>query len=184
MGFNDHFTSGDRLDLQTVYFKALLNILDSTPKSTDTFAAFAYYYRVGTFIRIAKIALSNEAVDALNGIIREFTGRWEETKREADDENEADPLKGPTIPLDAAAITILCANRLLGETMQHLDASGIVRTRKKGAIAAFGEMDDKGRIKVRLKSQNDAHDRDEDDADDFDGEAFEEEPDDLGESDE
>ena len=184
MGFNDHFTSGDRLDLQTVYFKALLNILDSTPKSTDTFAAFAYYYRVGTFIRIAKIALSNEAVDALNGIIREFTERWEETKQEADDENEADPLKGPTIPLDAAAITILCANRLLGETMQHLDASGIVRTRKKGAIAAFGEMDDKGRIKVRLKSQNDAHDRDEDDADDFDGEAFEEEPDDLGESDE
>lgn len=177
MGFNDHFTSGDRLDLQTVYFKALLNILDSTPKSTDTFAAFAYYYRVGTFIRIAKIALSNEAVDTLNRIIEAFTERWEETKQVAGDDTDADPLKGPTIPLDAAAITILCANQLLGETMRHLDASGIVRTRKKGAIAAFGEMDEKGRLRVRLKSQNDAHDRDEDDADDFDDGEFDAEPD-------
>lgn len=184
MGFNDHFTSGDRLDLQTVYFKALLNILDSTPKSTDTFAAFAYYYRVGTFIRIAKIALSNEAVDALNTIIGGFTERWETAKQDAGGENKADPLKGPTIPLDAAAITILCANQLLGETMRHLDASGIVRTRKKGAIAAFGEMDEKGRIKVRLKSQNDAHDQDEDDADDFDGEEFDEETGDMEDNEE
>lgn len=181
MGFNDHFTSGDRLDLQTVYFKALLNILDSTPKSTDTFAAFAYYYRVGTFIRIAKIALSNEAVAALNTIIGEFTERWENAKKEAGDENEADPLKGPVIPLDAAAITILCANQLLGETMRHLDASGIVRTRKSGALAAFGEIDGKGRLVVRLNPENDAGDQDEEGG--FDDSEFDDEFDE-GEGDE
>lgn len=173
MAFNDNFSSGERLDLQTVYFKALLNILDSTPKSTDTFAAFAYYYRVGTFIRIAKIALSNEAVDILNGIISAFTERWEATKHEANEGSETGQFRGPIVPLDAAAITILCANQLLGECMRHLDASGIVRTRKSGALASFGEIDEKGRLVVRLNPENDANDQDEDG--DFDDMEFDEE---------
>lgn len=129
----------DKLDLQTVLYKVLMDLIATAgriklvPEMAENF-----YGQVRTLIAFVRPMLDDSAVDELNRVILESKIRWE--KREVSDDPN-DPLAATAAIMAKGDHTFYCAVNLLGTTMLKLNEKGIVRLQKKGGITGFGVAD-------------------------------------------
>ena len=149
----------DRLDLQTVIFKCLMDINNTAAKvKLGQDMAFNYYAQIRNLISLVRPILDTEAVAKLNAVIINSQRAWmgeleiEEGKEQEGyystpseegegGEERPSPLNIASALNDVNDHTFFCAVKLLAVTMDQLDEKGIIRTQKKGSLPGQGAID-------------------------------------------
>lgn len=130
----------DKLDLQTVLYKVLMDLIATAGRiKLVPEMAENYYGQVRTLIAFVRPMLDDSAVEDLNRVIQESKRRWQ--KRELDGKAGNDPLAATAAIMAKGDHTFYCAVNLLGTTMLKLNEKGIIRLQKKGGITGFGVVD-------------------------------------------
>ena len=158
-------TQTDRLDLQTVIFKCLMDINNTAAKvKLGQDMAFNYYAQIRNLISLVRPIFDQDAIDKLNAVIinsqKIWKGELEDLEEEGgeeggvyyaaegdeggDEENSARPLNIAAALNDVNDHTFFCAVKLLAVTMDQLDEKGIIRTQKKGSLPGQGVIDATG----------------------------------------
>lgn len=136
-------SQSDKLDLQTVIFKCLMDLHNTSAKiKLGQDMAFNYYAQVRNLISIIRPILDVDAVAQLNEVITSFQKRW--TTRAAGDfdgDGDKDPLLRSSALNDANDHTFFCAVQLLAVAMERLNAKGIIKIQKKGSMPGKVSVD-------------------------------------------
>ncbi len=144
-------SQSDKLDLQTVIFKCLMDLHNTSAKiKLGQDMAFNYYAQVRNLISIIRPILDAEAVEQLNEVISSFQEKWttrygkkntdgddndpDDEDEEGDNEKSKDPLLRSSALNDGNDHTFFCAVQLLAVAMERLNAKGIIKIQKKGSI--------------------------------------------------
>lgn len=128
-------SQSDKLDLQTVIFKCLMDLHNTSAKiKLGQDMAYNYYAQVRNLISIIRPILDEDAVVRLNEVITTFQEKWTTRAEEEEEEEGKDPLLRSSALNDANDHTFFCAVQLLAVTMERLNAKGIIKIQKKGSI--------------------------------------------------
>jgi len=137
----------DKLDLQTVLYKVLMDLIDTAgrinmaPEMGENF-----YAQVRTLRGIVRPLLSDEALQDIRDVIKKAQDRWTDRGEDKDD-----PLSYAAALQDKGRHTFFCAVRQLEVVMVRLNEKGIIRLQKKSGITGWGLLDEKtGKVRISL----------------------------------